>query len=120
MLRQRCVASDHVLLDDDAAADGFDGAVENRNKAVAGGFDQPAVVFGDAGLEEIALDPLDAVVRSFFVELHQAAVAGDIACHDRRKTARRCCAAWRLAMLARFKVANFAHGPAVSTPANGV
>ena len=68
MLRQRCVASNHVLLDDDAAPHGFDRTVENRNEAVAGGLDEPSVVLGNAGLYKVALDPLDASVRSFFIE----------------------------------------------------
>jgi hypothetical protein len=53
------------LLDHDAAADGFDGTVENRNEPVAGGLNQPAVMFDDAGFDELALDALDTVVRAF-------------------------------------------------------
>src|SRR4030088_3411928 len=48
---QRCVASNHVLLDNDAAAHRFDRTVENRNKTVAGGFDEPSVVPCNAGLD---------------------------------------------------------------------
>ena len=43
----------------------------------------------NAGLDEFALDPLDATVRSFFIQFHQTAVAGDIAGDDRGK------ASWR-------------------------
>ena len=89
MLGQRCVAANQILLDDDAAPDGFDGTIENRDETVARGFNKLAVMFDDAGFDEVALDPLDAVVRPFLVDLHQAAVAGDIACDDRRKAARR-------------------------------
>ena len=53
--------------------------------------------------------PLDAVVRAFFVDLHQAAVAGDIACHDGRKAARHWFARW-LANSARLDVTNLGHG----------
>ena len=49
MLGQRCIAANQILLDHDAASDGFDGTVENRDEAVARGFDKPAVMFGDAG-----------------------------------------------------------------------
>jgi len=63
MFRQRRVASHQILLNHDAAADGFDGTIEDRNEPVAGGFNQPAVMFYDAGFDEIALDALDTVVR---------------------------------------------------------
>src|SRR6267142_4032552 len=85
---QRCVTLNHVLLDDHATSHGIDRTVENRNKAVACGFDQPAVVLGNAGLDQAALDPLHAAVRSLFIDFHQAAVARDIASDNRRKTAR--------------------------------
>src|SRR5229473_1677446 len=54
MLGQRCVASKHLLLDDDAAPHGFDRAVENRDKTVAGGFDELSVVLCNAGLDKAA------------------------------------------------------------------
>ena len=38
--------------------------------------------FSRQRLDEIALDPLDAIMRSFFIKLHQAAVAGNIGGHD--------------------------------------
>ncbi|XSC48575.1 hypothetical protein ACF1BQ_024045 [Bradyrhizobium sp. RDT10] len=97
------------MLNHDAAADGLDGTIENRNEPVAGGFNKPAVMFYDAGFDEIALDALDTVVRAFFVDLHQAAVAGDIACHDGRKAARRRFA-WRRANSACLDVTNLSHG----------
>ena len=54
------------------------------------------------------------------IQFHQTAVARDVASHDRRKATGRC-AAWRLAMMPRFEVADFAHG-SVGSPqaANGV
>src|SRR5437588_7375633 len=67
----------------------FDGAVENRNKSVTRGFDQPSVMPHNAGLYEVTLDPLHAKMRSFFIDLHKAAVARDIASDDRSKTTRR-------------------------------
>jgi hypothetical protein len=109
MLRQRCVATDQILLDDDAAPDGFDGTVENCDKAVPRSLNQFPVVFDYAGLDEVALDPLDATVRSFLIDLHQAAVACDIARDNRSKTTR-CRLTRRLATSARFNIANFSHG----------
>jgi hypothetical protein len=67
------------------------------------------VVFDYAGFYEIALDPLDATVCSFFVNLHQAAVARDVACDNRSKTTWRHLAR-RLATFTRLEVANFGHG----------
>ena len=58
------------------------------NEAVARGFNEPAVVFSNGGFDDFALEPLDALVRPFLVDLHQAAVAGDIACHDGGQTPR--------------------------------
>jgi hypothetical protein len=73
------------LLDDDAAAHGFERTIKNCNKTVASRFDDSAVVFCNAGLDEVALDAFHARMRTFFIELHEAAVAGDIACDDRSK-----------------------------------
>jgi hypothetical protein len=89
MLRHRCIASNHVLLDDDTAPHSFDGTVENRDKSVTSGFDEPSVMPHYAGLYEVTLDPLHAKMRSFFIDLHEAAVARDIASDNRSKTARR-------------------------------
>jgi hypothetical protein len=52
------------------ASRGCDGAVENRNKSIAGGFDQPSVVLQNTGSYEFALDTLYSTVRSFFIDLH--------------------------------------------------
>ena len=110
MLRQRCIATNHILLDHDAGSHGLYGTVENGDEAVACGFDEPAVVFSDGGFDELALEPLDAIVRSFLVDLHQSAVAGDIACHDGRKAPRRWLALRRLTNAARLDVTNLGHG----------
>ena len=104
-----CVASDHVLLNDDTAPDGFDGTIENSKKSIAGGFDEFAVVFRDAGLDEVTLDPLHAPVRSLFVDLHEAAVAGDIAGYNRGKPPGHGLPRGLPADLARLDIANFSH-----------
>jgi hypothetical protein len=77
------------LLDDDTAPHRFDRTVENRDKSVTGGFDESSVVPHNAGLYEFALDPLYATMRAFFIDLHEAAVARDIASDNRSKTPRR-------------------------------
>jgi hypothetical protein len=65
------------------------------------------VVFDYTGLYEIVLNPLDPRVCSFFIDLHQAAVARDIAYNDRSETARRRLARW---LTSRLEVANLGHG----------
>src|SRR5258708_19547829 len=100
---QRCVASNHVLLNDDGTPHGFDRTVENRNEAVACGFDQPSMVLCDAGFDQAALDPLYAAVRSFFIDFHQAAVARDIAGDNRGNTSRPCLPP-RLPPLVQFQI----------------
>src|SRR5246127_4751214 len=87
--RQRCVASRHVLLNNDGAAYGFQRTVKHRNETVAGRFDESPVVLRDTRLNEIALDALDALVRAFFIELHESAVACDVGSDDRSQTPRR-------------------------------
>jgi hypothetical protein len=108
MLRHRCVASNHVLLDDDTAPHSFDRTVENRNKSVTSGFDEPSVMSHNAGLYEVTLDPLHAKMRSFLIDLHEAAVARDIASDNRGKTARRRLSRG-IATSARFQFTNFTH-----------
>src|SRR3974390_897880 len=93
--RQRRVASGHVLLNDDAAAHRLDRTVKYRDEAIASGLDESSVVFRDAGLDEVALDSLDAQMRAFFIDLHETAVARDVTSHDCRKTSRRQPARWR-------------------------
>jgi hypothetical protein len=93
---QRRVASGHVLLNDDAAAHRFDGTIEYRDEAIAGRFDESSVMFRDAGLNEVALDSLDAYMRAFFIEFHETAVAGDIARDDRGETTSRHPARWHI------------------------
>jgi hypothetical protein len=70
VLWQRCVTTNQVLLDDDAATHGFYRTVENRDKAVSSSFNEFPVVFYDSGFDEIALDPLDAIMCPLFVDLH--------------------------------------------------
>src|SRR6185312_15451814 len=88
ILRERGIAPEHVLLNDDAAAYGFDGAVKDRNEPVAGRFDEPTLMLDNAGLDKVALDALHAHMRAFFIDFHQSAIADDITRDDRGETAR--------------------------------
>jgi hypothetical protein len=59
----------HALPDGNSTSRGFDGAIENRNKSITRGFDQPPVVRQNAGLYEFALDPLNSIARPVFIDL---------------------------------------------------
>src|SRR5262249_46335097 len=107
MLRKRGVAADEVLLDDDAAANGLNRTIENGNEAIARRLHQTSMVLDDAGLDEVALDPLDADMRAFLVRLHQAAVGRDVTDDNSGKATRHRAVRRRLALIPRFEVANF-------------
>src|SRR6516225_2376053 len=111
--RQRRVASRHVLLDDDAAAHRLDRTVKYRDKTIASGLDEPSVMFRDAGLDEVALDSLDAQMRAFFIDLHETAVARDVTSHDCRKTS------WRQPAPRRIGVACILGGINIAKPWHG-
>jgi hypothetical protein len=105
--RQGRVTSRHVLLDDDAATHGFDRTVEDRKETVAGRLDEPPVVFGNAGLNQIALDSLHARMRALLVELHEAAVTGDVTGDDRSKAPWRHRARRHILIPSGINIANF-------------
>ena len=71
-------------MDDDSATDGFDRAVEHRQKAVTRIIDKLAVMLCESRLDEFAPLPHDACVRSFLIELHKAAISRDICREDCR------------------------------------
>jgi hypothetical protein len=87
--RDRCVAPDHGLLNNNGAADSFDRTIEHRQKAIAGIFDKPSVVLRNRRFNDFAPVPLHPRVRSFLVVPHQAAIAGYVTRHDGRKATRR-------------------------------
>jgi hypothetical protein len=64
---QRLVALNDALPDDHAASRGFNGIIENRNKPIGRGFDQPSVVLKNTGIYEFALDLLYSTARLFLV-----------------------------------------------------
>ena len=109
MLRNRRIAADEVLLDDNAASNGLDGAVENSDETIARGLHQISMVLDDAGFDEIPLDPLDADMRAFLVGLHQATVGCDVTDNDGCETTRHSAVRRRLVLIPGSEVANFAH-----------
>jgi hypothetical protein len=89
LARQRRVTPDHALLDDDGAADGFDRAVEYREKAVARTFNETSVILDDRRVNEVASVAHHPRVRTLLIHCHEPAVAGDVSGQDSRETPRR-------------------------------
>src|SRR5258708_11457520 len=74
-----------TVLDGDRAPQGRDRAGELGQKAVAGGLDQPSIVFGKARLDQLAPQPANAGIRAFFVALHQRRKPDDVRGQDGRQ-----------------------------------
>src|ERR1700712_1408703 len=66
------VAADHALLDDDGTAHGLDRTVEHRQKAIAALFHQPAPMFQNRWLDQLAQQSLDPLMSTTLVGIHQA------------------------------------------------
>src|SRR5262249_5123637 len=79
------------------------------DEAVAGRLDQFSMMLRYARLDQVAFNPLDAAMRSFLVELHQATIGRDVADDDRGKPPRHRAVRRRLAGIPRSEVANFTH-----------
>jgi hypothetical protein len=73
------------VLHFDRAADGVDHAAELDDCAVAGAFDDPTVMGGNGGVDEIAAQPPDARQRAVLVSTGEPAVADNIRDQDRRE-----------------------------------
>ena len=81
--------SAHPALHLDRAQHRVDDAREFRQHAVAGVFDDPAVMLLDLRLDQLAAMRLEAFVRALLVRPHQARIADHIGGEDRGKTAGR-------------------------------
>ena len=71
------------------AADRIDNREKLREQAVAGGFDDPALMLGDLRVEQLPAMRLQAFERAFLVGPHQARIARHIGGEDRGETAGR-------------------------------
>ena len=85
--RHRRVAPAHAALHFHGAPDSIHGTREFDENAVAGPLHDAAAVLGDVVIEELAPKGVDARQRAFFVGAHQPAIAGNVACKDRRQPA---------------------------------
>ena len=75
------------MLNFAGAAHRIDDARELRQHAVAGGLDNPAVMLADLRTEQFAQLRLEALVRAFLIDTHQARIPHHIGGEDRRETA---------------------------------
>ena len=67
----------------------LDDAAEFDQQSVAGRLDQPAVMFGEFGIEQTCLEQPEALQRSFFIHADQPRIADNIGGEDCGKAARR-------------------------------
>ena len=80
------VALGHAALDLDRAAHRVDDAGELDQQAVAGDLDDAAAMLRDLGVDELAPNFLQSGEGSFFIDAHQAGIAGHVGGQDRRQT----------------------------------
>ena len=76
------VALGHPALDLGGALDGLDDARELDQHAIAAGLDDPALVLGDRGIDQLEPVRPQARERARFVRLHEPAVAHHVGGED--------------------------------------
>ena len=74
------VALGHASLNIDSAPDSIHDAAEFGQDSVAGILHNPAVMFGDLGIDEYTQALLQPNVRALLIHAAQVAIAGDIGC----------------------------------------
>lgn len=80
------VLSGHAALDFDGAAQRVHGAGKLDQHAVTGGLHNASAMLGDGRIDQRLPDCFQPRQRSFLVGAHEAAIAGDIGCQNRRET----------------------------------
>jgi hypothetical protein len=101
-------------MDDDCATDGFDRAVEHRQKAVTRIIDKLPLVLSDAWLDEFAPLPHHACVGSFLIELHKAAISRDISREDCRNPSHGSIRRWEIIFATAYRMNLTARSVAVA------
>jgi hypothetical protein len=82
------IAVGHRALNFGRTTHRVDDAGEFRQHAVTGGLDDPTAMLADLRIDHLAQMRLEAFVRSFLIDAHQARIAHHIGGEDRGKTAR--------------------------------
>ena len=83
--RQAGVALDHAVLHFDRAAHGVDHAAEFNHAAVAGAFDDAAVMEGDRRINQVAAERPEPRQNAILVRAREPAVADNIRHQNRRE-----------------------------------
>ncbi len=83
--RHAGVSLDQSVLHLDRAADRVDHAAELDNRAVAGAFDDAAVMSGDGGVDQVAAQAPEPRERPVFVGAGETAISDDISNQDSRE-----------------------------------
>ena len=86
--RQARVALEHAVLHLDRAAHGVDHAAELGENAVSGALDDPPVMGGDGGIDQVAAHRPDPSERALFVAAGEAAKADDVGGQNRGELSR--------------------------------
>src|ERR1700722_7567609 len=82
--RQAGVPLDHAVLHFDRAAHGVDHAAEFNHAAVAGAFDDAAMMEGDGRIDQVAAERPEARQNAILVRSRKPAIADDIRNENRR------------------------------------
>ena len=85
LLRHARIALDEAVLNLDRAADRVDDAAKLDDRAVAGAFDDTAVVGGDGGVDEVAPQTPQARKGPILVGAGEAGISDDVSDQDRRQ-----------------------------------
>ena len=81
------IALEHAALNVDGAAHGIDHADIFHQHPVTGRLDDPASVLGDLGVDELLAMRFELAQRALFIDAHQPAIAGNVACPNRSQPA---------------------------------
>jgi hypothetical protein len=82
--RQARVALDHAILHFDRAAHGVDHAAEFNHAAVAGAFDDAAVMEGDGRIDQVAAERPEPRQNAILVRSREPAIADNVRNQNRR------------------------------------
>jgi hypothetical protein len=89
ILRNPCVPLDHRLLDFNGAVHRVHDAAELGNRAVAGALDDPAVMHGDGGIDQVAAQCPEPSENSIFIRAGKPRIGASQARIDRPVDERR-------------------------------
>src|SRR5262245_7010293 len=81
--RDTGIALGHTALNVNGAAHCIDHADELYQHPITGRLDDPTAMFGDLGIDQFLAMRFELAQRSLFVDAHEPAITGNVACPDR-------------------------------------